>query len=542
MNLNGPEYINTDVLIIGSGGAGLRAAIAAREKGTSVLLVSKSLIGLGNNTAKSYGGIAAVTGQEPQDSPQAHARDTIMGGCSINDRSIVKRMTELAGNEVHNLERYGVTFPKENGKYISGLAGGHSYARSVRAMNSRGTSHTLPLRSYASKIGVDFKEHVFITRLLSNKGVIAGAMGFDWDGNLFVFSAKSVILAMGGLGHLYLYTSNAVGTTGDGYVLSYNAGVPLRDMEFIQFHPTAVNGVWNVQCDILAIRAGAKMKNALGEDIFTRYGMTDHTTMTRDRFAQANFREIVGGRGKDGGVICDLTPVSDENLQRYRNYFPPGIVSEGVKELIVSPSCVYAMGGCVIDVETRTNVDGLFAAGEVTGGAHGANRLGGNSLPEIFVFGRIAGENAGDYAKSHHSVRVDEQDISFEKSRIESFIGGNSDLNENLSHELQETMWNKAGIIRNGNGLKEALDKINEIRTESLNAKAADIPGLMRRLELDNLLLVGEMVARTALARTESRGSHFREDYPAEDEKWLANLFITNKNGEMVIEKKPVEA
>jgi succinate dehydrogenase/fumarate reductase flavoprotein subunit len=199
------------------------------------------------------------------------------------------------------------------------------------------------------------------------------------------------------------------------------------------------------------------------------------------------------------------------------------------------------MGGCVIDEETRTKITGLFAVGEVTGGEHGANRLGSNALAEIFVFGGIAGENAAEYAKNHDIQKIKLGEIETEKARLESLIGENNEITSKLTHDLQETMWNKVGIIRNGNRLKEAVDKIGEIRMESENAKAADIPGLMHRLELDNLLLVGEMVTRAALLRTESRGSHFREDFPTEDEKWLANLFITNRNDEMLIEKKPVE-
>lgn len=542
MNLNAPEYINSDVLIIGSGGAGLRAAIAAREKGVSVILVSKSRTGLGNNTALSLASMAAATGEaDPRDNPEVHTRDIMESGRYLNDRRLVERLTERAAREIPNLEKYGALIDKENGKHIITRAAGHSYPRSVRGEKNRGTSYTLPLKAYATKIGVTFRERVFITKLLVNNGRVSGAIGIDQDESVLVFSAKSVVLAAGGLGHLYLYTNNAAGMTGDGYALAFNAGIPLRDMEFVQFHPTAIGGVRLFNYEIFVLNAGAKIKNVLGEDIFIRHGMTTPMTMTRDRTAQAIIREITEGRGKEGGVIIDLNPVSEANMRKFRFLLPLEAISEGKREFIVSPTCHFHMGGCVIDAETRTNIGGLFAAGEVTGGEHGANRLGGNALAEIFALGGLAGENAADFAKSHDTLKIDTKEVAAEKERLEPLMGESSTDTAGLTHNLQETMWKNVGIIRNGKGLTEAIDKINEIRSLSRDAKAADIRGLMRRLELDNLLLAGEMVTRAALARTESRGSHFREDYPAEDGKWLANLFITNKNGVISIEKKTVE-
>lgn len=539
MNLDGPEYIKSDVLIIGSGGAGLRAAIAAREKGVSVTLVSKSLIGLGNNTALAGGNMASASGEaDPRDSPEIHTRDTMESGRFINDRKLVERMTELAQYEVSNLKRYGARIEEENGKHIIHRSAGHSYPRTVGSEKGRGTDYTLPLKAYAAKIGVKFKEHVFISKLLVNNGKATGALGFDWNGNMLVLQAKSVVLAAGGLGHLYSQTNNAAGITGDGYALAYSVGIPLRDMEFVQFHPTAIG---HVNYEVWVLNAGAKMKNTLDEDIFIRHGMLTLMDMTRDRTARAIFQEIAEGRGKEGGVIIDLSPVSVANMQKYRSALPREAISEGKREFIVSPACHFHMGGCVIDTETRTKVNGLFAAGEVTGGEHGANRLGSNALAEIFALGSLAGENAAEYARNAVVGNIEPGEVEGEKARLESLTGENSEITVNLTRNLQETMWNKVGIIRNGKYLKEALGKINEIRLSSKKAKAADVRGLMRRLELENLLLAGEMVTRAALTRTESRGAHFREDYPTEDETWLANLFITNKNGKMTIEKRPVQ-
>lgn len=542
MSLTSPSTITTDVLIIGSGGAGLRAAIAAREKGASVMLVSKSRTGLGNNTAISLASMSTATGEaDPRDNPQVHAKDIMEGGRYINDRKLVERMTERAAREVPNLEKYGVLIDRENGKHIVTRGGGHSYPRNVRGEKNIGTSYTRPLTACAAKMGVEFKERVFITKLIVNNGKAAGAVGFDWNGNMLVFQAKAVMLAAGGLGHLYRWTNNAAGTTGDGYALAYQAGVPLRDMEFVQFHATAIGGVKLFNYEIFVLNAGAKIKNTLGEEVFTRYGMTTPVSVTRDKTARAIITEINEGRGKEGGVIVDLNPVSEANMQKFRFLLPHEAVTDGQREFIVSPTCHFHMGGCVTDVETRTNIAGLFAAGEVTGGEHGANRLGGNALAEIFALGSLAGENAADFAKSNAISKIDAGEVAVEKKRLEAMMGEGDEKTAILTERLQKSMWQNVGIIRNGKGIAETLDRITEIRTQAKNAKAPDAPGLMRRLELDNLLLVGEMVTRAALTRTESRGAHFRTDYPAEDEKWKANLFITNKNGAMAIEKKPVE-
>lgn len=542
MTLKTPEFVTKDVLIIGSGGAGLRAAIAAREKGASVMLVSKSRTGFGNNTAIALAAMSTATGEgDPRDNPQVHAKDIMESGRFINDRKLVERMTERAALEVPNLEKYGVLFDRENGKHLITRGGGHSYPRNVRGDKNIGMSFTRPLTAYATKIGVEFKERVFITKLIVNDGKTAGAVGFDWNGNMLVFQAKAVMLAAGGLGHLYRWTNNAAGTTGDGYALAYRAGVPLRDMEFVQFHATAIGGVKLFNYEIFVLNAGAKIKNALGEDIFARYGMTTPVSVTRDKTARAIITEISEGRGKDGGVIVDLNSVSETDMRKFHFLLPHEAVTDGQREFIVSPTCHFHMGGCVTDVETQTNIPGLFAAGEVTGGVHGANRLGGNALAEIFALGSLTGENAAEFAKNNAVLKISAKEITAEKKRLEALMGSDDNKTATLTGRLQESMWQNVGIIRNGKGIAETLNKINEIRGQAKDAKAADVPGLMRRLELDNLLLVGEMVTRAALTRTESRGAHFRADYPVEDEKWKANLFITNRNGAIAVEKKAVE-
>jgi fumarate reductase (CoM/CoB) subunit A len=546
MNMKGPQYIQTDVLIIGSGGAGLRAAIAAREKGVSVIIVSKSPIGLGNNTALAGALIASATGEaDHRDNPEVHTRDTLESGRFLNDRTLVERMTERAVSEIANLEKYGVPIDRENGKHLVHRAAGHSYPRTIGGRMRRGSGYTVPLKFHAEKMGVTFRPRVFISKLLVNNCGISGALGFDWNGNILVFLAKSVVLAVGGLGRIYQYNNNAPGITGDGYALAYDIGVPLRDMEFVQFYPTWIPGRGGINYELWVLNLGAKLKNALGEDIFVRNGMMTAMEKTRDRTAQAVFREIAEGRGTENGIIFDLNNVAEADLSKFQHRLATDVremISTGKKEFVVSPACHFHMGGCVVDVETRTNIRGLFAAGEVTGGKHGANRLASNALAEIFVFGSIAGENAAAHALNNDFGKTESGEVEMEMARLESFEGESNEITIDLTHQLQATMWNNAGIIRREKGLKEALAKIDEIRRQSGQAKAADIPGLMRRLELDNLRLVGEMVSRAALNRTESRGSHFRDDYPAEVEEWRANLFITNKNGQMVIEKKPVAA
>jgi len=541
MKLKGPEYIRGDVLVVGGGGAGLEAAIKARDKGADVLLVSKSQVGRGNNTVLSAAAFAAATGgRDTSDNPDVHVQDMLEGGCFINDRRLASRMASKILGEVAFLESCGTPFQKEGERLVISRAPGHSYHRHFHGVNRRGTDFSVPLTECAAKSGVKFIERVFISRLLTQNGEIAGATGIDQEGRLLVFSAPAVVLATGGLGQIYLHTNNAAGMTGDGYALAFNLGLPLRDMEFVQFYPTAMGGTRMILYEAFVFRTGAIIRNARGEDILVKHNLQDPMLMTRDRLARAIMKEILDGNDVNGGLIIDLNPVTDENMHRLHRLLPKQTPKER-REFIVSPTAHFCIGGIATGEDAGTAMPGLFACGEVVGGAHGANRLAGNALTEAFAMGAIAGENAAPRAKENSGKNPDPAEISAEKSRLESQLGKETGSPVELLKSLKNVMWYQAGIIRHQSGLKEALDKIKSIRTMAGKVQVADIKGLIRWLELDNMLLGAELIAQAALERTESRGAHYREDYPDEDPEWQANLFITNRQGKIALEKRPVE-
>jgi succinate dehydrogenase/fumarate reductase flavoprotein subunit len=425
-----------------------------------------------------------------------------------------------------------VVFAKKEGRFEIEQIAGHRFPRQIRGQHRTGSDLILPLRQYAEKIGVRFVDRVFITRLFSSGNRVAAASGVSHDGRFLVFTAGSVILTTGGFGQVYLHTNNAAGITGDGQALALHLGLPLKDMEFVQFYPTAAGRFGNrlILSEVLVMAEGAILRNRAGEDIAIKHGLNDPMQLTRDRLAQAIMRELLAGRGVDGGIIMDLSPIAEERLAPLATLLPSAWHPDQ-KTLVVGPTTHFCMGGIVIDKNAETPLAGLFAAGETTAGVHGANRLGGNALCEIFTFGRIAGKRAAAGAKEMGPVDPPGEMIDHEKARLQLRFGGNGENPKVLCRSLKEIMWLKAGILRDPKGLTEALKKISELRSGVVAASVGKISDLVRCLELENMLLLSEVVCQAALLRDESRGSHYRTDFPEEEnDRWLKNIVV--KKGE----------
>ena len=534
MKLATTQTVNTAILVIGGGGAGLRAAIEAKKSGLDVLLVSESPVGLKNNTAISGGGFAApgIWGN-PEDSPEVHFRDTIVAGRFINDQKMLETMTRRSTQQFYDLKKFGVNKYEE--KYERIDLPGHTYPRTTCVEKEMGVNLTRPMRQYAISTGIQFMEGILVTKLLRADGAVVGALGIDAKGQIFIINAKSTIIATGGTGHLFLRTDNAKGMTGDGYTLAYEVGAILRDMEFIQFYPTG----WGKNGSKLFfyeefIAKGATFRNSLGEDIIERYG---EKLPTRDVLTRIVMNEIVTGRGIEDNIVCDLTHVPEEERIGYpgNTHYP--------EKLRVAPTQHFFMGGIKICDDVEVGIDGLYAAGEVCGGAQGANRLASNAIGEILVFGTIAGHRAASRASKVSHVPAPQSEITSEIERLNELASGNNKDNlKKLELSLKQIMWDKVGVIRNKQGIEDAQREIPALREQLGTASLADYRQLLQAIKLANMLTVSEMICGAALTRTESRGAHYRSDYPEEDnEQWLKTIEICCQNRKMATRTVPVD-
>ncbi|MDM8522519.1 FAD-binding protein [Desulfococcaceae bacterium HSG8] len=539
MKLKPEETPECDVLIIGGGGAGLRSAIAARLNNANVLMASKSRIGHSTNTYISKAVIAASGWGDPGDNENVHTTDTIRGGRFLNDQAMVARIAERVSSEIDFLKECGVNWGMEEGRPRVLKLPGHKHPRHVHGENWTGSDLILPLRRRAKEIGVHFREHVFITRLLASEGRITGAAGITPDGSFLAIKAKIVILATGGYAQIFLNTNNAAGITGDGHALCYDLGISLKDMEFVQFYPTAMGrrGSRLLLYEKMLAQKGVVLKNGAGEDIIRKNGFADSTSMTRDQLAQLIIKEIRNDSAGKQSVIMDIGSLSEEKAGQLKQLLPPAWW-KGQKAYEVAPTAHFCMGGVVTDQWGETSLGGLFAVGEVTGGAHGANRLGGNALAEVFAMGSLVGTKAGELAAKIGTTPLVQEEADSEKLRLEEAFSDQGPSPKELIRELKTLMWNKVGIIREKNEVEEAL---GVIRGNWDRASAATPADLIRLSEFRNMRLVAEMVCKAALKRTESRGSHFRTDYPGEDnDLWLKNIVFRKGDAGMEAEAEPV--
>jgi succinate dehydrogenase/fumarate reductase flavoprotein subunit len=542
MQLKNLNTVSCDVLVIGGGGASLWAALEAREMGADVAIASKVKVGHTNNTYISGGIIATAGLAGGQDNTDLYLKDTIAAGRFLNNQKIVALVAEETKAQLPLMEARGVDFARDEKGLQVQLFPGHSMARHVSPQRPRGLNYNFPLKESARKMGIKLLDRLFITRLYTMDGHIAGASGVTDDGGFLGISAKCVVLATGGYAHVYPRTSNAPGITGDGLALAFDLGVPLLDLEFVQFYPTGTGKHGNRMLfyEQLVFHAGARLKNAKGEDIITKHKLDDPMAITRDRLAQAMAFEIFTGLDVDGGVVLDLSPVTDDDLKRLSGLIPLKWTT-GKKAITVAPTTHFCMGGVMMNGQAETTQPGLFAAGEVCAGVHGANRLAGNALAEVFAMGGIAGRNAAKRAREIDMPKIPPSLLKEESDRLALSPAGTGEKVRTLTDALKEVMWTGAGVIRDADSLRKVLSRIEELKSISIDSPRETIGDLKNYLEFRNMLQLSDMICRAALLRTESRGSHYRDDFPEEDNiNWLKNIVVRKEGSWMVSEAVPV--
>lgn len=545
------ETYQTDVLVIGSGGAGCRAAIEAKKYGKEVIIVSKGLSFKSGCTTLAEGGYnAAFAYVDAEDSVKAHLDDTLKGGGYLNDPELARILVDEAPDRLTELESYGALFDRqESGELNQRPFGGQTYRRTCFQGDRTGHEMMMALKEEVIRQDIETVDEVMITNLLQDEeGRVGGACGLSLsNSNYLVFKAKSTIIATGGAGWIYPVTSNALQKTGDGYALSYRARADLLDMEQVQFHPTGMlypdsrRGVLVTE----AVRGeGGKLINSEGERFMTNYDPRGELA-TRDVVSRAIYNEIMEGRGTtSGGVYLDVSHLApeliEEKLETMLLQFQDVGVDIREEPMEVAPTAHHFMGGARINPQCETNVPNLYAAGEAAGGVHGANRLGGNALAETQVFGRRAGESAVKNA-SKTNFKMDKALLDTEEERILKLFQDGDYYPFQLKEELQGVMWNNVAIIRKEEGLKSALSCINILKGKMANMEVPERKGynhhLQDALEFENMILIAELVTKAALIREESRGAHYRADYPETRDKWKKSI-VLNRSGDVSFLKR----
>ena len=551
-----------DVLIIGAGGAGLRAAIAAGEKGLSVGIVTKSLLGKAH-TVMAEGGIAAAVGNvDPEDSWRQHFIDTLNSGKFLNNWRMAEIFTKEAPDRVIELEQWGALFNRTpQGRISQRPFGGHTYRRLCHVGDRTGLEMIRTLQEKVLTTDANVYMETTVTKLFKDgTGRVVGALAYTRESGSFVhFKTKAVIVATGGWGRIFKVTSNSWEGTGDGCVLAYDAGAELVDMEMVQFHPTGM--VWPPGVRGILVTEGVRgeggvLRNAEGERYMERYDPKKMELSTRDVVARANYTEVTEGRGSEhGGVYLDITHLGYDGIMKklptmHEQFLKLADIDIAREPMEVFPTVHYTMGGIKVDPETcATNVPGLFAAGECSGGLHGANRLGGNSLSDLLVFGRRAGLGVVEYAEqSANGTEVEESDIRTEISRVLEPLEkeGEGESPYLMQQELQEAMMEHANLMRNEDSLKEGLEKILALKDRLPNVNVGGTrlfnPGWHTAQDIRYLIQISEIILRTALERKERRGAQWRLDFDGPDEELGKINFIVRKGpqGEISIERREI--
>src|SRR3954451_1278033 len=578
------ERHDYDVVVIGAGGAGLRAAIAASEAGARTAVVCKSLLGKAH-TVMAEGGIAAAMGNTwPDDNWRVHFRDTMRGGKMLNHWRMAQLHAQEAPDRVLELEDWGALFDRTAAGLISQRDfGGHRFARLAHVGDRTGLELIRTLQQRVVQLGIDVFMECTVTKLLTDDGGMVGAFGYRRESGEFIsWQAPSVILATGGIGKAFKVTSNSWEYSGDGHSLALKAGATLVNMEFVQFHPTGM--VWPLSVKGLLITEsvrgeGGVLKNSEGKRFMFDYipeyfkaetadneeeaarWYDDHANnrrppelLPRDEVARAINSEVKAGRGSPhGGVFLDIASRrTPEDIKRrlpsmYHQFKELAEVDITKEPMEVGPTCHYVMGGVEVEPDTAAaKIPGLYAAGEVAGGMHGSNRLGGNSLSDLLVFGRRAGGSAAAYAAERKSTPSNISDEALDAAGREALAPLERQGGENpytIHAELQQTMNDLVGIIRKGAEIQKALDTIAMLKTRiqnlSVEGKRRYNPGWHLALDLPNMLTVSERIAKGALERQESRGGHTRDDFPTPTPEWGAlNLICSDDKGSVALTRQ----
>ena len=588
------EPIQYDVLVIGAGGAGLRAAIEAWATGASVGLVCKSLLGKAHTVMAEGGVAAALSNVDDRDNWEVHFADTMRGGQYLNNCRMAELHAKEAPARVRELEAWGAVFDRSpDGRILQRNFGGHAYPRLAHVGDRTGLEMIRTLQDYAVHQDIDVHMECAVIELLTDGERVVGAFAFDRDRGTFkVFRTKAVVLATGGIGKAYRITSNSWEYTGDGHALAYRAGAALIDMEFVQFHPTGM--VWPPSVAGILVTEGVRgeggvLRNSLGERFMFgdippayrnqtadneeegwRYTQGDKDArrppelLTRDHVARCIVREVKEGRGSPhGGVFLDIAwikeklPSAAEHIKRklpsmYHQFKELADIDITEEPMEVGPTTHYVMGGVRVDADSQmTDVPGLFAAGECAAGLHGANRLGGNSLSDLLVFGKRAGEYAARFAQENSAGAISRDHTArVARAALEAFDRGvDTDSAENpfeIQQDLQKMMQDQVGIVRNEDDMQAAVEGIGSLRERAervaVSGNREYNPGWHTALDLRNLLTYSEAIARAALARKESRGAHTRLDYPDKDEKFgkLSVVIRKNSDGDLEVSSEPI--
>jgi succinate dehydrogenase flavoprotein subunit len=541
-----------DVLVIGAGGAGLRAAIEALAQGVSVGVVSKSLLGKAHTVMAEGGIAAAMANVDSADGWKPHFRDTMRGGKMLNNWRMAQLHAQEAPERVRELEHWGAIFDRTaDGNILQRAFGGHTYKRLCHVGDRTGLEMIRTLQDRGVQLGFDVYMECTIVRLLKNGNRCVGAIGY-WreQGRFVVFKAKSVVMATGGIGKAWPVTSNSWEYTGDGMALAYEAGAELMDLEFVQFHPTGM--VWppGVQGILVteAVRGeGGILRNSKGERFMEKYDPKRMELSTRDVVARSIYTEVKEGRGTEhGGAYLDISHKPAEYVKKklpsmYHQFKELADVDITKGPMEVGPTCHYVMGGIRVDGDTaQTTLPGLFAAGECAAGLHGANRLGGNSLSDLLVFGRRAGLAAAKHAKEVSSPTIDPAQVdAAEKYALEPFQRQHGESPYAIHRDLQKTMQSLVGIFRTRSDVEQALTELEKLNQRwklvSVEGSRMFNPGWHLALDLHSMLKISEAVAKCALVREESRGAHSRIDFPETSAEWGTknNIISQDSSGGM---------